>query len=559
VLVSGDAEFFSYKKLVYSMNDSIKNQLRWAWSVTAGYRGRIFLYMLMEIISAGLVLYFVYCSKEAIDIAMRVISGKLMRTLVCIVLSVVLAVVTGLIASWTGEYTRNGLTIRLQNALARSQMMISWGIKKRWHTGDLMVRITSDCPEVVQMLVYTFPSLFVTCVKLLASLTFLWIMDPLLAQLILAISPLFLFSKIYYKKMRRISKAVKQAESAVGTVLQENLKHRALIQSLLFTEARENKLTDAQNSIFQRKTQQLKFSTLTQGILKMTFNGGYLLAFLWGIYRLHSGQISYGTMAAFLQLVGRIQMPIFSIVAFLPAVIRCRAAIERLMELYEGEHEQYDHPVRLNMPLSLTLHNVSFRYDEVEVIKQMNLAFQLGIPTAVTGASGKGKTTLIRLILALVKPDSGSLVLTQGDEKHEISVATRNNIAYVPQGNTLFCGTIRENLLLPNPNVSEQCIEEVLKTACADFIYSLPDGMDTVIGEAGYGLSEGQAQRIAIARALLNGGRIWLFDEPTSALDSDTIKRLIRNLLKAGEDRILIFVTHDRQLMEACEQVVQLD
>jgi ABC-type multidrug transport system fused ATPase/permease subunit len=541
------------------MNDTIKKQLTWAWSVTAGYRGKIALYMLMEIIGVALVLYFVYCSKEAIDIAMRVVPGHLVGTLACIVLSVALSVVAGLAASWIGEYARNGLTLQLQNSLAHSQMIASWGMRKRWHTGDLMVRLTADCPEVVQMLVYNFPSLLVTCIKLVASLTFLWIMDPLLAQLILAISPLFLFSKIYYKKMRRISKAVKQSESYLGTVLQENLKHRSLIQSLLFTEARETKLTEAQSALFQKKTQQLKFSTFTQGILKMTFNGGYLLAFLWGIYRLHAGQISYGTMAAFLQLVGRIQMPIFSLVAFLPVAIRCFAAIERLMELNEGEQERYDHPVRIDAPLSLNLRNVSFRYDEMEVIQQLNVSFRPGIPTAITGASGKGKTTLIRLILALIKPDNGSLTLTQGGIEHEISVATRNNIAYVPQGNTLFCGTIRENLRLADPHASEPRIAEALHIACADFVDTLPDGMDTTIGEAGHGLSEGQAQRIAIARALLSKGSIWLFDEPTSALDSDTVRHLIHNLLKAGEQKILIFVTHDRQLAEACQQVVQLD
>jgi ABC-type multidrug transport system fused ATPase/permease subunit len=541
------------------MNDNIKRQLAWAWSVTAGYRGKIALYMLMEIISVALVLYFVYCSKEAIDIAMRVIPGNLMWTLVCIVISVALSIVTGLAASWIGEYARNGLTLQLQNALAHSQMIASWGMKTRWHTGDLMVRLTSDCPEVVQMLVYNFPSLLVTCIKLVASLAFLWIMDPLLAQLILAISPLFLFSKIYYKRMTRISKDVKQAESYLGTVLQENLKHRTLIQSLLFTEARGNKLTDAQDSLFRRKAQQLKFSMLTQGILKMTFNGGYLLAFLWGIYRLHAGQISYGTMAAFLQLVGRIQMPIFSIVAFFPVAIRCFAAIERLMELKDGEQERYDHPVHMDTPLALQLRNISFRYDEVDVIQRMNVAFQPGIPTAITGASGKGKTTLIRLILALIRPDAGSLTLTQSGIDHEISVATRNNIAYVPQGNTLFCGTIRENLWLADPTASAQRIDEALKIACAEFVYSFPDGMNTVIREAGHGLSEGQAQRIAIARALLSGGSIWLFDEPTSALDSDTVRRLIRNLMKAGEHKILIFVTHDRQLAEACKQVVQLN
>jgi len=542
------------------MNEHIKIRLAWAWAITAGFRGKTLIYMLVEIISMALLLYFVYCSKQAIDIAVGLVPGNLKWALILMVIAVILSAITGLIASWIGEYTKNGLTMRLQNSLAHSQMMMAWGARKRWHTGDLLVRLNADCSEVVQMLVFTFPALIVSCVKLLAAFTFLWTMDPRLAQLILAITPLFLFSKLYYKKMRKINKEVKQAESQLGEVLQENLKHRALIQSLLFTEAREKKLIEVQQSVFQNKTRQLLFSLLSRGIIQLTFNGGYLLAFLWGIYRLHAGEISYGTIAAFLQLVSRVQMPVFSIVAFLPAAIRCRTSIERLLELNEGEREEYGDQIKLNPPLSLKLDHLYFQYDKVEVIKRLTVAFQSGVPVAVTGASGKGKTTLIRLILALIKPDSGTLTLTQNDKVcHSISVATRNNIAYVPQGNTLFCGSIRENLLLADVHASEKQIDKVLKIACAEFVYTLPNGIDTVVGESGYGLSEGQAQRIAIARALLRGGSIWLFDEPTSAIDTDTAKHLIRNLLEAGKEKIVIFVTHDHQLMEACPQIVQLD
>ena len=541
------------------MNESLHKQLRWAWSITAGFRGRIVLYMIMEIISVVLMLCFIYFSKQAIDMAMHLIPGNLKQMLVLMACSVLLSVVLNVFSSWIGEYARNGMMLRLQNNLAHAQMMMSWITKKRWHTGDLLVRLNSDCAEVVQMLVYTFPSLLVTFVKLSASLAFLWAMDPVMALLLLAITPLILFSKIYYRKMRSIGRAVKQAESHLGTVLQENLKYRALIQALLFTKAREDKFEEAQLSFFQAKTKQLMFSTISQSILKLAFNGGYLLTFLWGIYRLHTGLISYGTMAAFLQLVSRVQVPVFSIVSFVPAAIRCRTAIERLMELNMGEREEYENQIKLNPPLSLKFDQVSFQYDEVKVINMMNCKFQSGIPTAVTGASGKGKTTLIRLMLALIKPDSGSLTLTQGGISHEISVATRSNIAYVPQGNTLFFGAIRENLLLADLHASDEHIRDVLTTSCAEFVYALPDGLDTVIGESGRGLSEGQAQRIAIARALLRGGSIWLFDEPTSDIDSDTAKRLIRNLLEAGKDKILIFVTHDRIVTDSCQQIVQLD
>ena len=541
------------------MKAKIQGYLKWAWFVTAGFRWQTVLYMLMETTSMALLLCFVYCSKEVIDIASNVVPGNLQLMLVFLVLSVVISAVAGLMASWISEYAKNGLTKQLQNSLAHSQMIKAWGEKKRFRTGDLLVRLNTDCSEVVQMLVNTFPAFLVTCLKLLAALAFMWAMDPLLAQLILAITPLFLFSKLYYRKMRKINQDLKKSESQFGDILQENLKHRSLLQALMFTEARENKLKDAQELIFRIKTKQLKFASLSRGIVKLTFNGGYLLAFLWGIYRLNAGEISYGSIAAFLQLVSRIQMPIVSMFAFLPAAIRCRIAIERLMELDDGDKEEYGKQVKLNLPLTLKLDHVSFKYDKMDVIKQLNVEFQSGIPVAVTGISGTGKTTLIRLILALIKPDSGCLTLIQNGISHEITAATRNNISYAPQENTLFYGTIRENLLLADSEASEERMDEVLKTACAEFVYSFPDGIDTVVGESGSGLSEGQAERIAMARALLRGGNIWLFDEPTSALDTDTAKQLVRNLMIAGKDKLLIFVTHDHQLIKACPQVVRLD
>jgi len=541
------------------MSYSTSDQLAWVWLVTKGYHIKIGLYILMETVSVALVLCFVYWSKQAVDIATGITSGALAKTLIFITGSIVLAIMADLMASWMVESVKVRLTIRLQDSLIYSQMMSAWTMTKRWHTGDLLVRMNADCPEVVQMLAYTFPSFCVTCVKLLASLGFLWVMDPMLAGMMLAITPLFLFAKVYYKRMRRLSKSVKQAESHLGAVMQENLKHRLLIRALQSTTGRWGKLLDCQDLVLRLKVNQLKFSVFTQGILKLTFNAGYLLAFFWGVYRLQLGQISYGTMTAFLQLVGRIQMPAIAMVAFLPAAIRCRTATDRLMELGEGEKEAEGEAITPGTPLSLRLNNLSFCYEGRKIIGHMSAVFQSGAPAAIVGATGKGKTTLIRLMLALIKPDKGTLSLESGGKSYGVSVHTRGNFAYVPQGNTLFTGTVRENLLLAGPGVSEGRLREVLDIACAGFVYSLPQGIDTLVGESGHGLSEGQAQRIAIARALLRGGSIWLFDEATSALDVHTANQLISNLLQAGQDKILIFVTHDPHLMEACSQVIRLD
>ena len=544
------------------MSNQIKNRLSWAYAVTKGFRWNLVLYMLLDTISTILMLYFVYCSKQAIDIALQVIPGNLRLELIHLALSIVISVMMSLASMWISEYVKNEMTIRLQKNLAHSQIMVTWKGINQFYSGDLMVRLDTDCVEVVHTLVYIIPSFILIGIRLAAAFLLLWTFDPSLAKIILAFTPLFILSRIFYRRMRRITKETKDAESRLGNILQENIEYRSLIQALSITEVREKKYTDTQQLLLRKKIQQLNLATLRQGILRFIYNGGYLLTFLWGIYRLHYGYISYGTMAAYLQLIGRVQVPVISMMSVISAVVRFRTAIERLMELNDGEREVYANPVKLKSPLTLKIHQLSYRYNEKDVINNFNMECRTGISTAITGASGKGKTTLIRLILAVIKPDSGSMTLTQEDsgEIHEITVDTRNNMAYVPQGNTMFTGTIRENLIVAYTMASDEHIHEVLRIACAEFVYSLPKGLDTVIGELGIGISEGQAQRLAVARTLLReDSSIWLFDEFTSALDMDTIHRIFRNILIAAKDKMLIFVTHDNYIIDRCSQVVKLD
>ena len=358
--------------------------------------------------------------------------------------------------------------------------------------------------------------------------------------------------------MKKLSEEVKQAESKLGVVMQESLKHRLLVRALNVAGMRRQKLNAAQEELYDLKQRRLKFSTGSQLILRITFNGGYLLAFLWGVYRLHQGEITFGTMAAFLQLVGRIQTPILAAIGFVPAAIRCLSATDRLMELYSVEREAEESPQKVGHNPAVHLEGVSFCYDDREVLTDMDACIRAGEPAAIVGPTGKGKTTVVRLLLGLITPRKGQIWLEAG-QRIAVSVATRVNFAYVPQGNSLFSGTVRENLLQVCTNATEDEIRQALALACADFVYALPQGLDTLLGEAGHGLSEGQAQRIAVARALLQGGDIWLFDEVTSALDADTAVCLIRNLLKAGRYKTLIFVTHDTYLMEVCRQQIRIE
>lgn len=480
-------------------------------------------------------------------------------TLFGIVASVAIALGIRAYTSWLSERIKMMLTFQLQRNMLDAQMLSVWKLIKNWHTGDIQIRMQTDCEEVANMIAKSLLSFLLTIIQLLASLGLLWYMDPMLAIMILAISPLFLFSKIYFKKMRKLSQEVKTEESNFSNILQENLRFRLLIRAMGIFPKRRAKLTASQQELFGLKMKQLNFSTYTQSAMKISINAGYLLTFIWGIYRLHSGQISFGTMTAFLQLVARIQTPILALISFIPGFVRFRVAADRLLELKAGEIEPQIKQQKLNGTTALQIQDLSFRYEDKWVLDNLNLNLRAGQPTAIVGPSGKGKTTLIRLLLSLLKPEKGCIVLTDREGTRPLTAEHRINFAYIPQGNSLFSGTIRENLQLHTHEQQHITMEKALWIACAEFVLELPEGIDTLIGESGMGLSEGQAQRIAIARALMHEGDIWLFDEVTSALDRNTADTLIQRLLEFGHDKLCLFVTHDLNLANTCAQRIYLD
>lgn len=540
------------------MNTNLSYQLKWAWLLTKNSRGELLLYFILELAAIAFSLLFVFWSKKAVDFAVGGGTSDLQKALILSVCSVIIALLMRSYSGWLNEKTRMKMMISLQNTLIKSQMLSTWKVGKHWHTGDVQVRINNDCQEIVQMVGFSSVSFILTTIRLLASFGFLWLMDPMLAILIVAISPLFLFSKIYFKKLRTLNRDLKTAESRFGNVVQENLRFRMSIRALGVQFARWQKVEKSQGDIYNLKVRLLNFSTVSQGIMKLTINAGFLLTFGWGVYRLHANEISFGTMTAFLQLVGRIQAPILLMMGFVPLFIRFRTAVDRVQELQLVEVEEEVEQEYITEPQNIEISQLSFRYDDKLVIKDLTAKFIAGHPAAVIGSSGKGKTTLIRLLLALIKPDKGEIFINTSAKHLVLSNKHRINIAYVPQGDKLFSGSIKENLQLGEEDVSDVKLREVLYMACAEFVYDLPDGLDTIVGESGYGLSEGQAQRIAVARALMRDCNIWLFDEVTSALDPGTGEKLIERLLEAGKNKILVFVTHDMKLAGKCQQTIYI-
>ena len=540
---------------------SVWRLLLWIWKASCGVRGRILLCTLIGCISVACSLLFVLFSKNAIDIATGVREGQLLHygiaMGVLILFEIVLHAVDNWIANRLDVEMRNTFRTRFFGLLLQSE----WQGKERYHSGDVLNRMVQDLGAVVSVITTTIPFAVITVIQLVASFCFLYSMDRTLPIVLVLILPFFsLLSRIYITRMRRMTKAVRESESRIHSVMQESLQHKTIVKTLEQSGGMMQRLAGWQERLLGEVIQRTRFSVLSRGLVSMGFSAGYLTAFLWGVFSIQGGVITFGVMTAFLQLVGRIQRPLADLARMIPTLVSALTSAERLMELEELPMEPTGEAVRMVGKAGVRLSDVSFQYDdgEEEVITHLTEDFPPGSLTAILGETGAGKTTLVRLILALVRPTAGRVTLYDGVREVEVSPQTRGNLVYVPQGNTLFSGTIRDNLLLGRPDATDEELWEVLHIACAEFVLSLPEGLDTACGEQGGGLSEGQAQRIAIARSLLRPGSVLLLDEATSALDPETERRMLERLTDARDGRTVIFVTHRTAVLEYCERVLRV-
>ncbi|RRD93099.1 ABC transporter ATP-binding protein [Bacteroides heparinolyticus] len=567
-------------------------RLKYLWRVSAGQRGYILVSCLVGAIGAGFALAFIYASKQVIDIAAETArttgagtpgNGGLLHASLLTILLLLAQLLCNAADTWLGNRmevrTSNALRHRLFSRLLQSR----WNELERFHTGDVVNRVEKDTAAIVTLLTSSIPSFIVTGIQLLTAFLFFCFLDPLLPWLLLSILPIGLLGgRFYSRRMRGYTHDIRRSDSRIQSVIQESLQHRMVLKALEQTDSYLDKLNGWQDRLHGQVMERTRFLLSTRILVYLTFSGGYLTAFLWGAVRLSTGSITFGTMAAFLQLVGRVQRPAFDLSRLVPSFIEALAAIDRLLELEELPAEPAGKSILFDAAPDLELSGVTFGYTSGGrlVFDGLSCRFPAGSCTAITGKTGRGKTTLIRLLLALSAPQKGTITLTghrrQDSDKHSatpaltsgtaaatafahaVSPQTRVNFVYVPQGNTLFSGTIRDNLLMGRPQASEVDMRRALRTAAADFVFRLPAGMDTPLDEQGGGLSEGQAQRIAIARALLRPGHILLLDEATSALDPATERRLMSNLRRDCAGKTLIFVTHHPAIAEACEAVVEL-
>ena len=543
------------------MTTSVRDLASWLWRSSRGLRLQAVLNALIGILSVTLDFAFIYATKWTIDIATNRAEGSLRMAAYALVAIMVTKIMLGFARKWVsallGVRSLNILQQRLFSHLLQSE----WNGQEDRHSGDTLNRIEQDVRDLTSCITETFPALLEVSYRFIGAFFYLFHMDSRLACLIVCIVPCFLvLSKVYVRKMRTITREIRSTESRVQSILQESIQHRAILKTLERTGTMIEKLMQTQSELRSHVRHRAIFSSSSSTLLSFGFGAGYLVTFLWGVNSLQAGTITYGMMISFIQLVGQIQGPFRDMTRFIPILINTLTASERLMELEDVPLEDDAEPIIFENGAGVRVADVSFHYKEGgrAILSQFSCDFPKGSTTAILGETGAGKTTLIRLILALLKPSDGQIEMFDETQSVKVSPRTRCNLVYVPQGNTLFSGTIRDNLLLGNPDATEEEMREALETACAGFVMSRPDGLDTICGELGAGLSEGQAQRIAIARALLRKGSVLLLDEATSALDMQTEQQLLKNLSNREAGQTIICVTHRPAVIAYCTQVVEM-
>ena len=542
-------------------NLPLKTYFVWSAHVANKIRWSLLAETLIGLIRVGASLLFVYVCKALIDIATGVSAASLPLYALGLLAIVVAQILLSAADSYLHTAAHARLSIYLRGYLFNHLLYLRYSGRKHRHTGDTTNRLEQDVQEVSSTLSADLPSVITTCFQFLTAFLFLFYLERTLAWITASIMPVCLIlSKIFIKKMRQLTHNIRTTDSRLQSFLQESLQNLTLFQTLEYESKAIRSLDNLHTELYAHTMHRSRFSIFSRSLVAFAFALGYVVAFLWGVQGILLGTVSYGMMTAFLQLVGQIQRPMVNLSQQIPAFIHASTSIDRLVELEEEVREPQLPSHKLQGQLGVRFEAVHYTYPDGtrKVVDAFTHDFKPGTRTAILGETGAGKSTLIRLILAVLHPQQGNIFQYNATETVEVSTATRCNIVYVPQGNSLLSGTIRENLLLGNPQATDEAMWKALRTATADFVTQLPKGLDTYCSERGAGFSEGQAQRIAIARALLREGGILLFDEFSSSLDEETEDRLLRNLTENYANRTMIFITHRPKVTEYCDSVVNV-
>lgn len=554
-------------------------ELRWIYRYARKYRHQIVVYMLLGLGAAALALAASLLSRSLTSAVL----GEAQQPLEDVVFLGALYILLGLAA--IGMNALNGrvaakVNVKVQNEVQgdifRQFLRADWQSIQKFHSGDLLNRLTADARAVSASVFSLLPNLVIRLFQFAASLGLILYYDPVMACLALLSAPVMLLaSHTLMSGMRRHQQEVRQASSRLMSYQEESIQNVQSIKAFGLTRLFSDGLRKEQR-VYERAALDFnKFSILTSGFMSLVGQAVTYTCLVWGIYRLWTGGIDVAAMVMFLQLAAQLSGAFSALVGLVPGAVSATVAARRILSVLDTpaerglDWEEQGRVFRLMETarikgVRLQMRGVSFAYQgegSRKVLDEVSLTAGPGEIIALTGASGGGKTTLLRILLGLVEPQSGSCLLSaEGEEPVQISTGTRPLFSYVPQEKAIFSGTIAESMRLLAPAATDEEIMEALRAACADdFVRELPMGIDTPLGERGAGLSEGQIQRLAIARAILRDAPVLLLDEATSALDVETEQKVLGNILRLGRNRTCIVTSHRPSVFSLCSRAYRIE
>lgn len=555
----------NYKVDTWGEKMRAKRPLKWIIETSKPQRLSMAILILSNAFFSVLSIIFAFLIKEIIDSAIPPMQdlNRLISFAVAIIVVVLVQFVFRLITNGLAERIKAKLEIAYKTRLFNNILSKEQDKITAYHSGELINRLTSDVAIVSDGISSIVPTVVSAFTRLICAIVALIILDWIFA-IAFTVAGLLVFLVITCLRgmLKNLHKGVQETDGKVRSFMQECIENLLAVKVFSAGGKVQQKSNDLQEKNFKIKMRRKNYSVSGHALYNFIFSAGYLFALIYGGVKILDGIISYGALSAILQLVNNVQVPFASLSNVLPKYYAMIASAERIIEIENVEQEPQEPCVNANelykSTNAIVFDNVSFSYDRDVVLNGASARVNRGDFVAIIGGSGQGKSTLFKLMLGVYRLDEGEIYCQTEQGKVKLSVGTRPLFAYVPQGNMLFSGTIRDNVTFINQTASESQIESALEISCAsEFIQALPKRLDTIVGEHGVGLSEGQVQRIAIARAILANAPILLLDEATSALDEKTEKKVLENLagLK-GVTKILI--SHKKQALSMCDGCLEI-